>query len=245
MSQSTREKGFGVGGLLDEGRDFLPVVHLYGDESGTLRNVLRGEEEVFVLGVVAGGQFDCAACAKRAVREVTDLAEAKWNDLTELQKRRVIDCFREKTDLSFGFAAIERESLLDLEGHYLLFRDDSFATDWDLLTIAHGYCELLHALPVSVTSQDRFRFDQLASRSISTEVLDRVESRWPELDAGYGSSRQIRGIQAADCFAGAVAEDLKRGTTWREELDGRGVVDVSAETLIRLERLLHDERAGP
>lgn len=240
-----RGGGFGVGGLLDEGRDFLPVVHLYRDESGTLRSVLRGEEEVFVLGVVAGEQFDCAGCAKRAVRDVSDLSEAKWNDLTELQKRRAVDCFREKTDLSFGYVAIERETLLDLNGHHLLFQNDVFDTDWDLLTIGHAYRELLDALPVSVTSQGRFRFDKLASQSISNEVLDLVEARWPDLDVDHGSSRQTRGIQAADCFAGAVAEDIRKNTAWCDTLDSQRIVDASEETLIRLQQLLHDESAGP
>lgn len=124
---------------------------LYGDESGHLRSLLGGDCDLFVLALVAGDPIRCQACAKKTVRAVDDIAEAKWNELTDTQKRRFVDCLADATDLSFGYVAIEPNDLHELEGNYRLYEDD-LRYSWDLCALGDSYAELANQLASTQTN---------------------------------------------------------------------------------------------
>ena len=118
-------------------------MELFGDESGHLRSILSGECDLFVVAVVGGTPTRCRACPKRAVRSVQDISEAHWCDLTDTQKRRVVDCLTEsRSGLSFGYVAIEPEDIHQLQNHYRLYEDD-LEHAWDLCVIGDCYAELI------------------------------------------------------------------------------------------------------
>lgn len=211
-------------------------MYAYGDESGHLRNLLDGSCEVFVLAVVAGKQHDCIACPKQAVRRITDLDEARWTDLLEPQKRRVMDCLTDSTrELSYGYIVLRRPDLDSLDGSYLLHQDRAFDVEWDLGTIGHGYAHILERVADQALSS--FTFDRLFGNAQS-EAIRRVIQR-PHLntDVYHDVSHGTKGIQAADCLAGAVAESHRGGDDWLEEL-GDGATDLSDGFLTSLNRRL-------
>jgi len=79
----------------------------FGDESGHLESLPTGDCEVWTVVVIAGDKLAASRCAKKPVRNVTDVNEAKWNDLTDIQKRRFIDCVSDLDSLEFAHATIE------------------------------------------------------------------------------------------------------------------------------------------
>lgn len=217
-------------------------MELYGDESGHLRSLRDGDEDLFVLAVVAGNQECCMRCPKRAVRNVTDIEEARWSDLTTTQRRRLVDCLVEcEPDLSLGYVAIEQSDLHRLQGHYHLYGDD-LKYDWDLCVIADCYASIVGELLQSEGSYT-FTFDRLFSKKMSQRVVEAMHETIPELEICHDDSRKVTGIQAADCFAGAVREDRLREQDWLDEFEE--VSDVTETALATVEERLLDVKTAP
>lgn len=223
---------------------FIPEVSHIRLLDGTLRRrigppspSLEGERRGIRACGRRRGPRDCIKCPKRTVRNVTDIEEAKWSDLTDTQRRRVVDCLTEfEPDLSFGYVAIERNDLLDLQNHYRLYEDD-LTCDWDLCVIGDCYASLVGELARNEGSR-AFTFDRLFSKKMSDRVVEVMRESKPELEIRHGNSRRVVGIQTADCFAGAVREDQLAGQNWLDEFEG--VVDVTESALDTVERRLSD-----
>lgn len=195
-------------------------MNVYGDESGHLRNLLNGQCDVFVLAIVAGNEHDCGGCPKRAVRRATDMAEAKWNEMSTNQKRRTLNCFDEADrDLYLGYVTVSREDIEELPHSYRIHQGRAFRIDWDLAVIAHGYARLLGDISKHADSELRFTFDRLFKKKQSDEIAALIEEERPGTEISHGSSRQIRGIQAADCLAGAVSEMYRNDQNWFQHFE--------------------------
>lgn len=148
------------------------------------------------------------------------MEEAKWSDMSENEKRRAIDCLNEKQrGLHFGYVALEEDDIQELSSSYLIYQDRAFEIDWDLAIIGRGYSQLLSALRSRTGSKPRFTFDRLFGVAQSEQIADVVRKEHGELTIGHGSSRQVQGIQAADCLAGAIAETCEERHDWLDEFD--------------------------
>ncbi|WP_159076949.1 DUF3800 domain-containing protein [Halococcoides cellulosivorans] len=214
---------------------------LFGDESGTLRSVLNGRDEICVVAVVGGDRMDCIRCPKKAVRRVRDVTEARWSDLMDDQKRRVLDCM-EAEDLQFGVCRITTDALHNLSHSYKLHQD-RLSPAWDLVLKGDAYAELVAAID-SGAQRSRFRFDMVSDRSNAESIVEIVESG-TEVDADWGNSRQIKGIQAADCLAGATADHVRHGEDWIDRISTDRIVDRTDAALERLEMALESTDSGP
>ncbi len=208
----------------------------YGDESGHLRGLLNGDCEVYVVGIVAGTQLDCFRCPKATVRRVTNIPEAKWNDLTDVQKRRLFECFASTDGLQFGYAVFTKEQLHTLQNYHLLYQNVSFPPAWDLALTGYAYGEILFDMGlVDHYHRPVFTFDRISSRPQCEAVRTHIHQFVPTLRVQFNGSRQVHGIQAADCLAGAVAEDQKHGTDWLDYLSDHTVIETYATALVQLE----------
>lgn len=217
----------------------------FGDASGHLRGVLLGDCEVYIAAVVAGDRIGCGMCPKRTVRNVTDISEAKWNNLTETQKRRLFDCFADQNHLRFGYAKFTQRQLETLQHYHLLYQNVNFPPAWDLALEGYAYGEILFELDARDERRVQFEFDRVASRKQSEVVAQHVQHFVPDTKTYIAGSRQSHGVQAADCLAGAVAEDFKYGTDWLDTLADRDIVECSHASLVQLERNLSNYRTGP
>ncbi|AFZ73059.1 hypothetical protein SAMN05443661_102207 [Natronobacterium gregoryi] len=181
-------------------------------------------------------------CSKKTVRDVQDVEEAKWSDLTNTQKRRFIDCLVENDDTEFGYAKFTREQLQTLTDQYLLYQDVSFPPDWDLALTGYAYGELLFEKGARDERRVTFEFDHVASQSDSADIASHIEEFVPNTSPKYKSSHSSPGIQTADCFAGAVAEDHKKDTDWIDSIDSDRIISCTETSLIQLENNLtsHD-----
>lgn len=212
-------------------------MELYGDESGHLRSLLEGDEDLFVLAVVAGKSEDCMRCPKRAVRDVTDIDEARWSDMTDIQRRRLMDCLADyEPDLSFGYVALEQRDLLRLQNYYRLY-EDNLTRDWDLCVIADCYAKLVGEL-LQIEGNHTFTFDRLFSKKMSGKIVDEMNNMIPELEIRHDDSRRVTGIQSADCLAGAVRDERLRGGDWLDTFER--VTDVTEPALTAVEERLLD-----
>jgi hypothetical protein len=219
-------------------------MEVFGDESGGLRNLLNGECSLFVIGVVAGEATDCVSCPKRAIRKTRDLSEAKWNDMRSVQKRRFIDCLVEQSEIEFGYVALREQNFQGLENCHHIYQNSGFRFDWDLCVIGYAYSILLQRLP-SVDSDHTFTFDKFYQTKQSDQIAAVIEEEMGRTTVTYGSSHQIKGIQAADCFAGAVAEHLRGGTQWLDAIDDIRIYCSTDDILRRIEKELLDNNTGP
>lgn len=217
----------------------------FGDASGDLRGLLKGDCEVYVAAVVGGDRMSCARCAKKAVRRVDDIAEAKWNDLLPKQKRRLFECFAENEHVEFGYAEITREQLQSFQLSHLLYQDVHLPPDWDLALEGYAYGELLFEMGAKDDRRPIFVFDRVASKPQCEAVKEHVHHFVQEVKTDYQGSRQESGIQSADCFAGAVAEDHKSDTEWLSYIDDDRIHEQSYMSLLQLEQRLEDYDAGP
>lgn len=220
-------------------------MRLFGDESGHLRSLLDGERDLFVLGVVAGDASHCAGPARQVVRRVRDLEEAKWIDLNSRQKERVVSDFADRSGhVPCGYVALRRRDLLGLPNSYLLYQNEGFPCDWDLWVMGVGYAELLHALTDGYNHFE-LTFDRIFQRRQSDEIVEVICDRLPQATVRHSRSHGVRGIQTADCVAGALAEHLRDGTGWLTRLEDVEIVDATDWTLAQLEMKLHDVDTGP
>lgn len=207
----------------------------FGDESGHFKGVLNGDCDVCVIGVVAGDRLDAYRCPKRLLRRLTDIPEIKWRDLREADKRRIFECFSEE-DLQFGYASFTLEMLQTMKNYHLLYQDVTFPPTWDIALAGYAYGEILFELGARSVNQTVFKCDRISSQNQSQEMVDHIEHFVPEVEGFHKGSRQVPGIQAADCLAGAVAEDMKSSTDWLDYLDTEKVVNCSSLSLIQLEK---------
>jgi len=207
----------------------------FGDESGHFKGVLQGNCEVCVVAVVAGDRISCGSCPKKTVRRIDDIPEAKWNDLMEHQKRRLFECFADQDHISFGYATFTQDQLYTLENYHRLHQDVEFPPAWDLALKGYAYGEILYEMGADTEDISVFEFDRVASKKQSEAVVEHIHSFVPGTNVFYKGSRKIAGIQAADCLAGAVSEDLRKGTDWLSHLTDQEVVECSETALIQLE----------
>jgi hypothetical protein len=207
----------------------------FGDVSGHFKSLIKHNCEVVVVGVVIGDKVAAARCPNKTVRDVTDIKEAKWNDLTDLQKRRMIDCLADNPHLEFGYSLFTAEQLHTLKNHYLLHQDVCFPPDWDLALTGYAYGEIAMDRGVGDEPRLLYHIDRVASASQTEAVLNHIQ-QFVEMDQGViADSARVKGIQAADCFAGAVAEDFKRDTNWLAEFNDSQITEASKTSLIQLE----------
>lgn len=220
-------------------------MEFFGDESGHLNSLLDGNCDWFVLAVVGGDPLACGACPKRTVRNVSDAAEAKWNDLTEVQKRRMVDCLRDAAeDLRFCYVAIRKSDLVALDHHYLLFQDQ-LRHDWDLVVMAEAYASMLVEVAPEPNQGYPFTFDRIFGKAQSDVITEVLDERLPSFETRHAGSRQVRGLQAADCLAGAVAESLRDDADWLSTLGQSDVTCATEYALIGVEKRLHEVKTGP
>ena len=211
-------------------------MYYYGDVSGDFRGLLNGHCDVVVVGVVGGGKIDCMRCPKKTVRRIDDIPEAKWNDLTDVQKRRFFDCFTGQEDVRYGYAQFDKEMLHTMDNYHHIYQDVCFPPDWDLALTGYAYGEILYEMDVTDDRhQPIFEFDRVASKQQSVDVKEHVEEYVPDANIFIQGSRQSHGIQAADCLAGGIAEDEKNGTDWLNELSSDRVTHVGYHSLLKLE----------
>lgn len=206
----------------------------FGDESGHLKGVLQEDCEVCVIGVVGGTRVSCGSCPKRAVRRVEDIDEAKWNNMLDKQKRRVLECFSEK-DLQFGYVQFTREKLHTMDEYHQLYQDVSFPPAWDIALAGYAYGEVLYELGAPDDRMATFTFDRISSRKQSEKLLEHVYEFADDVNPFIEGSKASSGVQAADCLAGAIAEDIRKDTDWKSYLDGVDIVECTATSLAKLE----------
>ena len=221
------------------------LMHCFGDESGDLRSLLTGDCEVCVYGVVAGDYVNCGRCAKQAVRNINDIPEAKWNALTDTQKRRFIDCLRDCDGVQYGYAEFDRKKLHTLNNYHHLYQEVSFPPDWDLALAGYAYGEIMFELGATEERRAMLDFDRVASRSQSEAIVEHVTEFVPDVAARIQSSRQAKTVQTADCLAGAIAEDIRKETDWIEQLGDPEMVEGHHAALIQLEQQLTEYDTVP
>ncbi|MEA5387143.1 DUF3800 domain-containing protein [Haloarculaceae archaeon H-GB11] len=217
----------------------------FGDESGHLKGVIQGDCEICVLAVVGGDRMSCGRCPKQAVRRVDDIAEAKWNDLLDKQKRRLFECFADNDHLEFGYGIFHRDQLKSLPNSHLLFQDVTLPPAWDLALAGYAYGEILFEMDADKERRATFAFDRISSAKQSEAVEKHLSRFVPDVKSDYVGSRQEHGVQAADCLAGAVAEDWKYGTDWLDYLDGNIVTRANHAALAQLQHDLTQYETGP
>lgn len=193
----------------------------YGDESGQLRNLLSGHCERFVIAAISGDTEDCMRCPKRTLRQCSSGSkEAKWRDLDEVGKRRMISCLSDQ-DISVGYVAFTIDCLRSLDRSDRLYnpQNSPFDDDWDLCVMGFSYHEILTELLPSPDAPARLKFDRFRSGTDSNPIAQRATIDRPQWEAIDKTSESVKGIQAADCIAGAIAEDLCSETHWTDMLD--------------------------
>jgi hypothetical protein len=217
-------------------------VRYFGDASGDLRGLRDQNCQVYVVSVVRGEVHECRRCAKRTVQQVENVPEAKWNNLREVQKRRAFDILAE-SDLDFGIAKITWVELHQLDDAYLL-HEGRFRRDWDIALEARAYAEIVSMLGTESTQID-FTFDRVASASQSDDIVEWIKQINPQIFPDFTGSRQEHGIQTADCLAGAVAEDHKRGTTWVDKISDDRIAICDETVLSNFQLQLHTYESDP
>lgn len=209
----------------------------FGDVSGHLKGVLQGDCEVCVAAVVAGSRMDCYRCPKRTVRRITDIDEAKWTQLDEVQKRRFFTCLGEEDDLQFGYVVIDRQALHSMEHYHYLYQDVTLPPDWDLALEGYAYGEILFEMGAPDDPRGQFTFDRISSQAQTQSVAEHVTEFVPETEVTYDGSRQCSGIQTADCLAGGIVEEIRDDDAdWLDaHLNTADVAECNDSSLIQLE----------
>lgn len=210
-------------------------MNYYGDVSGDFRGLLHDYCPVVVVAVVRGDQISAKRCAKRTVRRVKHISEAKWNDLLDVQKRRFFECFAEQDNIAFGYAKFTKSQLHSMDAYHHLYQD-TLNPKWDLALTGYAYGEILFEMGALEDRRDPiFDFDRVDSEPQCRAVKSHVANFVENADVYFDESRQNHGIQAADCLAGGIAEDHKRGTDWLDMLDMESITNSNHASIIQLE----------
>lgn len=220
-------------------------MHYFGDVSGHLRGLLTGDCEVCVFAVVGGDHVSAGKCAKKAVRRIDDIPEARWNDMRDVQKRRFFDCLASQQDIvEYGYSVVTATQLKSLDNYHLLYQDVDLV--WDLAFTGYVYGEILFAMGADEEHRALFTFDRVASKPQCEKVAKHLSKFIPDVHVEYDGSRQSHGIQTADCLAGGIAEDTRKDTSWQSQLDRSGVTEgMNSAALAHLESSLFDINSGP
>lgn len=219
----------------------MPGPRYFGDESGNFRGLLSGNEQYFGVAVVKGEASECARCPKRAVRRASGVEEARWSDLTDVQRRRVSDCIQSVDGLEAAVAVIESRNINRLTHGYVL-RQDSLEYDNDMVVLACLYGAALAQLDIMSVQNPQFTFDRCISVKMSNQVCELLQNSGLPGVIEHRASKAVRGIQLADCVIGAFVSDRYAGT---EYLAGGPVTEITTYGLAVLEKTLSDLRAGP
>lgn len=212
----------------------------FGDVSGYFRGLIQHDCEVVVVGVVIGDRIAAARCPKKTVRNVTDVKEAKWNELTDTQKRRMVECLADNEHLDFGYALFTADHLHKLQCNYLLHQEVSFPPAWDSALTGYAYGEILFEYDVADERRVIFYIDNVASKTQTDDVIDHVTEYVDLTKPFIADSADVKGVQAADCLAGAVADDFKNDTDWLSYIDPKIITEVTYNCLTKLETDLVD-----
>lgn len=210
------------------------LMDYFGDESGHLKGVLQGDCDVCVVGVVGGVKYKCMRCPKRAVDRVDDLEEARWTDMFDTQKRRFLECIAD-LDLEFGYVAFDQDKLHTMDNYHYLYQDVSFPPAWDLVLAGYAYGEVLYEMGAPDEHRAIFTVDRISSRKQTEKMIDHVCDFVPGVNPFIAGSKGSKGVQAADCLSGAIAEDMRKGTEWRSYLDDLTMIECTATSLAKLE----------
>lgn len=227
-------------------------MHYFGDISGNYGSLIEGSCDVVVHAIVAAeDQHSAGSCAKKAIRQLGNVKEAKWNQLPDVQKRRVADSFVEKVQfIDFQYAVVRLKDLKRMYANYHLF--DGGGPNADLLPRVIGtvYSILFtdHIADKSSCGSSSMVFDTVYSSEKSSEVVDEIESATPDSEQfhtlDWGRSSNHRGIQTADCFAGMVAEHELGLDNWSFQIDRAPAANKSAVCHAAIENLLDDIDGG-
>lgn len=219
----------------------MPGPRYFGDESGNFRGLLSGNEHYFGVAVVKGEPEQCARCPKRAVRRASNVREARWADMTSVQRRRISDCIRSVGSLEAATVIVEPDDLRMLTNGFVL-RQDSRGYDNDMIALACFYGAAIAELGITQESRPTFTFDRCISRSASDQVRDLLKENGFNGCINHRSSTEVRGIQLADCIIGAAVSDEFDDTEYLKECP---ITDISQYGMAVLEKTLSELRAGP
>jgi|APHM01.1.fsa_nt_gi hypothetical protein len=161
--------------------------------------------------------------------------------MTRKQKRRLFS-YLSDSNLNLGIARIQTRGLADLNGWYKLF-NYKFDLDWDLALEARAYAEIVPRL--SGEQHTEFVFDRVNSPRQSDRVVSRVEELLNDTDVSFEGSRQEKGIQTADCLAGAAAEDERHDTDWLDKLSEGRLIECGDAVLSRFDISVHTYNTDP
>lgn len=218
-------------------------MHCFGDGSGTFNNVLQGDEECFSIAVIGGAPERAAACPGKFIRKL-GFHELKWYNLERhADRRRVMECLGdcENSGLWFAYTVVTREDLLELQSHYMLLQDGHLDTRPDIFAKAVFYSDLLETIgELSGNRPEYFYFDKFGPKPNWEEMKAHLYDLHGGVDHRWEGSRQRKGIQAADCIAGAARGDRTMHTSWIGSLPGDRVQDCTDTSLERLEQALMD-----
>lgn len=219
----------------------MPGPRYFGDESGNFRGLLSGNEKYFGIGVVKGEATQCARCPKRAIRRASGVKEARWSDLTDVQRRRLVDCIHSLDGIDAAIAIIEPVDINHLTNSFVQ-QQDSFEYDNDMAILACLYGAAIAELGIVEEQRPHFTFDRCISQSASEQVCEILESKGFEGTIEHQSSTSVRGIQLADCIIGAATTDRYSGTDYLDRLPVKNITEYG---LTVVEKTLDEFRAGP
>lgn len=190
----------------------------FGDESGQFNALLSGEEHCISHAVIKSPSRESMTCSNKVVRSIKNVSEVKWNDMRYEDKRRFLDCFsKRESDIHVATATITQSDIKSLDHNYLLYQD-SLQYISPIMFAGIVYGGLLIELDIHEDSTPSFKFDRLYSKKQSNKVTDVVLNQISHIDCSSHNSQNIRGIQSADCIAGAVREDCYKNTSWMNHL---------------------------
>ena len=210
-------------------------MYAFGDESGNFRNLLSGNEPYFALAVVAGDSDACRACAARTIRLSDSMKKAKWNELTDVEKRRFIDTVSDR-DVRVAYAVTEQSDFNRMRHSYALYEAGRMGIRPTSFVTGTMYAALLLSFEDSVST---FEFDKVWSDDISETVVGVLQEVGASFDPSPVISSQSKGVQTADCAAGAVREHVLDGG-WQSAL--RDWRDESEYALATVEKWLSEYR---
>jgi hypothetical protein len=178
-------------------------------------------------------------CPKRTVSRRDELSEAKWSELEDTEKRRFVECFSDSEEqLQYGYVALSRGALIGMQASYLLHDSDNFRYDRDVSVMAWCYAELVNQLTNQESGPIQMMFDKFFHSSQSDDLKQLLSNRVrSDVSVDYRTSHSSKGIQAADCLAGAASEHERGESDWLDELNGAAVNNATegAQAAIQME----------
>lgn len=218
----------------------------FGDESGNFNQAATDQNDVFAMAVIGGESPHPSRCPKYAIRE-SNKQEAKWNDLTEWEKSRFVNCLDDlDKPISIAHFTLTYDDIRLIPVNYELYSDNGGVEPNMALDVKGiGYGCLLAQLDAAEKKISHFTFDQVISTRQSRRIDNRLTKKVVLDEVSFANSRMTTGIQAADCIAGAAREDRLKGTNWLSEISEKRTHDIRNYVQGELELFLRNERTGP